>query len=103
MTRPMRRRLLNLLTALSLALCMAVGALWLWSYQHPVVFGVGGNAVGASRGWVYVNDLAGQMMLALRRRIQPESPRNLVWRPTPENRNTGQRFALPTASVPYWP
>ena len=101
MTRPMRRRLLNFLTALSLALCVAVGALWLWSYQHPVLFGVAGNSVEASRGWIYVNDLAGQMMLALRRRIPPE-PLNLVWRRTPENSNTGQRFALPMASVPYW-
>jgi len=97
----MRRRLLNFLTALSLALCVAVGALWLWSYQHPVLFGVAGNSVEASRGWIYVNDLAGQMMLALRRRIPPE-PLNLVWRRTPENSNTGQRFALPMASVPYW-
>src|SRR4051812_6565737 len=35
----MKRRLLNLLTVLSLLLCLAVGALWVRSYRRFVDFG----------------------------------------------------------------
>src|SRR5687768_14337477 len=41
-TSPMKRRLLNLLTALSLLLCVAVVALWVRSYWRADVLGYEG-------------------------------------------------------------
>jgi hypothetical protein len=53
---PVRRRLLNLLTALSVLLCVAVCALWVSSYGHQQVWDVvtarGARWVVSSRGQV---------------------------------------------------
>jgi hypothetical protein len=94
----MSPRARNFMTMVSLLLFVAVLGTWVRSYGSFVVFDVGGNAVRLSGGWVYCNDPTGQMILALRRRVQPESPRNLVWRAGPTNRNRDRSFVIRLAT-----
>src|SRR3954464_13282928 len=59
---------------------------------HPGIDMVGGTSllyeirVPADRPTSYTGDLAAQMMDALKRRVDPEGVRNLVWRPQSGNR-----------------
>src|SRR3982750_329586 len=59
---------------------------------RPGIDMVGGTSllyeirVPADRPTSYTGDLAGQMMEALKRRVDPEGVRNLVWRPQGGNR-----------------
>jgi preprotein translocase subunit SecD len=59
---------------------------------RPGIDMVGGTSllyeirVPADRPTAYTGDLAGQMMEALKRRVDPEGVRNLVWRPQGGNR-----------------
>jgi len=67
----MKRRLLNLLTALSLALCLAVVALWLRSYWRYDLLGVEGG-----RAEVFVGSYHGHLAWAGRRaRKYPDDDR----------------------------
>jgi hypothetical protein len=51
-----RRRLFNLLSALSLAVCVAMSLAWAWSYQRPASVNVAGNVIHSGRGTVHVQN-----------------------------------------------
>jgi tRNA(Ile2) C34 agmatinyltransferase TiaS len=63
-----RRRLLNLLTALSLLLCMAVVALWVRSYWYGEYFAVQDSSAGTAWG-----AFSGRFMIERTRAIAPYS------------------------------
>ena len=73
--RPVRRRLLNFLTALSLLLCMAACVLWVRSYFLTDAFGFGRATDGAAAPTlsVYAAGLArGRVVLVLVHGLPPE-------------------------------
>jgi hypothetical protein len=61
----MTRRLLNFLTITSSLLCVATAGLWARSYCRRDELSVGSYLVTSSRGGVYVESLADQIMRAL--------------------------------------
>src|SRR4051812_49266619 len=61
----MTRRLLNFLTVTSSLLCVATAGLWAGGYCRRDEFSVGSYLVTSSRGGVYVESLADEMMRAL--------------------------------------
>jgi hypothetical protein len=63
----MKRRLLNVLTILSLLLCVAAGALWALSYTNRGAVRVGQYRVSSANGWIIVDN---RVSRALSRRAE---------------------------------
>lgn len=103
--RPLLRRAFNFAAAASLALSLGTCVLWARSYPHAerLYFGPG-YRLRSESGWLSggppaLGELSEQVVAALKRRIEPRSLADLVWRPP----TTAPQAAPPPPPIPPRP